>query len=105
MQDFKFVNVGFSSMVALHQIQTVSDPDAPLSPGCNSWATDSFCNDYSFWLYYPVIASARYVGAAFSQSCYSRLTNDYFGQTDEGNRNQDRLNRLIRAVAKIFSSR
>jgi extracellular matrix regulatory protein A len=28
MQDFKFVNVGFSSMVALHQIQTVSDPDA-----------------------------------------------------------------------------
>jgi extracellular matrix regulatory protein A len=27
MQDFKFVNVGFSSMVALHQIQTVSDPD------------------------------------------------------------------------------
>jgi extracellular matrix regulatory protein A len=28
MQDFKFVNVGFSSMVALHQIQTVSDPEA-----------------------------------------------------------------------------
>ncbi len=28
MQDFKFVNVGFSSMVALYQIQTVSDPDA-----------------------------------------------------------------------------
>jgi extracellular matrix regulatory protein A len=28
MQDFKFVNVGFSSMVALHQIQVVSDPDA-----------------------------------------------------------------------------
>jgi regulator of extracellular matrix RemA (YlzA/DUF370 family) len=27
MQDFKFVNVGFSSMVAMHQIQTVSDPD------------------------------------------------------------------------------
>jgi extracellular matrix regulatory protein A len=27
MQDFKFVNVGFSSMVALHQIQTVSDPE------------------------------------------------------------------------------
>jgi extracellular matrix regulatory protein A len=28
MQDFKFVNVGFSSMVALKQIRTVSDPDA-----------------------------------------------------------------------------
>jgi extracellular matrix regulatory protein A len=27
MQDFKFVNVGFSSMVAMHQIQTVSDPE------------------------------------------------------------------------------
>jgi extracellular matrix regulatory protein A len=27
MQDFKFVNVGFSSMVPLHQIQTVSDPE------------------------------------------------------------------------------
>jgi extracellular matrix regulatory protein A len=31
MQDFKFVNVGFSSMVALHQIQTVNDPDAASS--------------------------------------------------------------------------
>jgi extracellular matrix regulatory protein A len=28
MQDFKFVNVGFSSMVAIHQIQMVSDPDS-----------------------------------------------------------------------------
>jgi extracellular matrix regulatory protein A len=27
MQNFKFVNVGFSSVVALHQIQMVSDPE------------------------------------------------------------------------------
>jgi extracellular matrix regulatory protein A len=31
MQDFKFVNVGFSSMVAMHQIRTVSDPDTASS--------------------------------------------------------------------------
>jgi extracellular matrix regulatory protein A len=28
MQNFNFVNVGFSSMVAMHHIQTVTDPDS-----------------------------------------------------------------------------
>jgi extracellular matrix regulatory protein A len=28
MQEFKFVNVGFSSMVAIHQIRMVSEPES-----------------------------------------------------------------------------
>jgi extracellular matrix regulatory protein A len=28
MQEFKFVNVGFGSMVAIHQVQVVSEPDS-----------------------------------------------------------------------------
>jgi extracellular matrix regulatory protein A len=43
MQDFKFVNVGFSSMVALHQIQTVNDPDAASSKRLIAEARSHHC--------------------------------------------------------------